>query len=251
MMFYYRKKGSRAWRPALEFPPVSEADRHGLLCFGGAYDADLFCRAYAEGIFPWPDCETERDQGPFYEIPWFSPDPRFVLYPESLHISHSLRKTLKHGKFSICADRDFEGVIRGCATMDRGVSGGWLTTGLQRTLIELHRRGVAHSVESYCDGVLAGGFYGLMLGRVFVGESMFTRVPDASKAALATFVKRAAAFGIGMIDCEDHTANLERFGATFIPRDQYIAYLHAHLDFQVSQELWSGSWEDAPYPEQG
>ncbi|MBR4984151.1 MAG: leucyl/phenylalanyl-tRNA--protein transferase [Proteobacteria bacterium] len=251
MTFYYRIPGLRAWRSSEEFPPVAYANRRGLLCFGGAYDADLLYRAYSQGIFPWPDCDTERENGSQYEIPWFSPDPRFVLYPDALHVSHSLKKTLRRGTFQICADRNFEGVIRACAAMDRGVSGGWLTEGLMRALIELHRRGIAHSIESYQDGELVGGLYGLCIGRVFVGESMFTTVPDSSKAAFVTFVRRASAYGIGMIDCEDHTDNLERFGARFILRGAYLAYLQGNQNFKVSQALWTGDWADTPYPDAG
>lgn len=247
MFFYFSKNGGLTWKATLSFPPASYALEHGLLCFGGEYSADCFYQAYSQGVFPWPSTAVEAEQGDDYEIPWFSPDPRFVLYPEQLHVSHSLKKTLKHGKFSICADRAFRDVIFSCASCHYDEDqGGWLTNGLMRSMIELHKRGIAHSIESYLDGELVGGFYGLQLGRVFVGESMFTKVPDASKAAFVTFVKRAAAFGIGLIDCEDHTDNLARFGAQNIPRAQYLAYLRENLNFKVSPELWAGDWQSEP-----
>jgi leucyl/phenylalanyl-tRNA--protein transferase len=198
----------------LKFPPVELADEDGLLAFGGDLSTERLLLAYREGIFPW------YNEPP---ILWWSPDPRFVLFPNELQIASSMKQVLKKNLFNITFDQDFPGVIAGCKTSDRpGQTGTWITDEVEAAYTELHKEGSAHSVECWQDDQLVGGFYGIQLGKCFFGESMFARVSNASKAAFITFVQRAAKEGIEIIDCQVYTDHLASFGARFIPRKEFI-----------------------------
>ena len=208
------------------FPPAEEAEeKYGwLLAFGGDYRPERLLTAYASGIFPWPNAEGEP-------IPWFSPDPRFVLKAEDLHVPKSLERTLRKGLFEYRVDTAFPDVIRACSEVPRpGQSGTWITDELQKGYCELNRRGFAHSFEAWQDGRLVGGFYGVALGPCFFGESMFARVPDASKCAFATFARRMFDGGVPWIDCQVYTDHLARFGAKEIPRSEYLQMLETALN---------------------
>ena len=191
----------------LLFPPPEEADASGILAVGGDLRPERLLLAYRSGIFPW----YEEGQ----PILWHSPDPRMVLAPEELHVPRSLVKTLRRRPFELTLDRAFAQVIAACARVPRpDQDGTWITPAMERAYVELHRRGFAHSVETWVDGQLAGGMYGVSLGGVFFGESMFTLVPEASKVALVTLVRQLRVWGFGLIDCQVYTDNLDRFGAS-------------------------------------
>lgn len=196
------------------FPPLREADEDGLLAVGGDLQPGRILAAYQQGIFPWYSEEP---------ILWWSPDPRFVLFPGELKVSASMKQVLKKQQFRISVDEAFEAVITGCSGAPRpGQDGTWLNPDMQQAYTELHRLGYAHSVECWQDGELAGGLYGLQLGHTFFGESMFSRVSNASKAAFITFVQRSAAAGLQMVDCQVYSEHLESLGARFIPRDEFV-----------------------------
>ena len=198
----------------LIFPPVRLADPDGLLAWGGDLSSERLLLAYREGIFPW------YDEPP---ILWWSPDPRFVLFPEDIKISASMKQVFKKGHFRITFNEDFAGVIAGCKeTFRPGQHSTWITAEVEAAYIKLHKEGYAHSVECWYEGKLAGGFYGLQLGKCFFGESMFARVSNASKAAFITFVQRAQQEGIKIIDCQVHTEHLASLGAGYISREAFI-----------------------------
>lgn len=208
------------------FPPaeLAEAKYDGLLAVGGGYEPERLLNAYRNGVFPWPVEGLGR-------ITWFSPDPRFVLMAEDLHVPKSLGKILRGGRYEITVDRAFPQVIHACASVPRpDQDGTWITAELERGYCELQRRGFAHSVEAWRDGELAGGLYGVQIGRCFFGESMFARRPDASKCAFVTYARRLFAAGTPWIDCQVRTDHLARFGAKEIPRSRYLELLRAALD---------------------
>lgn len=198
----------------LIFPPVNLADEDGLLAYGGDLSTERLLLAYQEGIFPW------YNEPP---ILWWSPDPRFVLFPEELKLSASMKQVLKKGIFEITFDEDFAGVIAGCKQSPRkGQDGTWITAEVEAAYTALYKQGYAHSVECWQDGELVGGFYGVMLGDCFFGESMFAKVSNASKAAFVTFVQKAAGMGLKVIDCQVYTEHLASLGARFIPREDFL-----------------------------
>lgn len=211
-------------RDDLEFPPLEKAlhEPNGLLAAGGDLSADRLLAAYRHGCFPW-----YQDGQPLL---WWSPDPRTVLYPNELHVSRSLRKRMRQGDFQVTFDRAFGDVIQGCAGPRSYADGTWITTPMQQAYIHLHEIGVAHSVEVWQDGQLVGGLYGLAIGRLFFGESMFSRVTDASKVGFVALVERLRAWGFARIDCQMPTRHLESFGARSISRETFAAALAEHLD---------------------
>ena len=201
----------------IEFPDVSTARSDGLLAIGGDLSANRLIAAYKKGVFPW---FGEGDP-----ILWWSPDPRFVLFPEKLKVSKSMRKVLRNSPFEITINKDFKTVIDHCAKIERGnQSGTWITQSMINAYIELHKLGIAQSVEVWDHDRLVGGFYGIDMGPVFCGESMFTTVDNASKAGFITFVQRS---NYKLIDCQIHTDHLESLGAENIPRDTFLSYLEA------------------------
>jgi leucyl/phenylalanyl-tRNA--protein transferase len=187
----------------------------------------MLLSAYEQGIFPWYNPEDP--------ILWQSPDPRFVLFPENLHISASMKKVFKRCEFEIALDRDFAGVIRGCAEIGRPGQNGlqsagtWISGDIISAYTELHRLGYAHSAESYHEGRLVGGCYGIALGRVFFGESMFARVSNASKAAFLTLAQTLFAGGLAFIDCQVRTDHLESLGGVEMSRSEFLRLLRETL----------------------
>ncbi len=213
------------------FPPPHLAIREGLLAVGGDLSVQRLVRAYRQGIFPW---YAEDDP-----ILWWSPDPRLVLYPQELHVSRSLRRLLNKKRFQFTLDTAFEEVIRGCAAV-RGEDhpGTWIVPEMVDAYLRLHAAGLAHSVEAWCEGQLAGGLYGVSLGRTFFGESMFTRVSNASKAALVVFVQNLQRQAFDLIDCQVTTPHLMQFGAREIPRTRFLRELRRSLRHRTLQGSW-------------
>lgn len=201
------------------FPPVDRALRepNGLLAAGGDLEPERLLGAYRLGIFPW--------YGEDEPLLWWCPDPRMVLVPEEFRIPRSLAKRLRRRDYEVRADTAFADVIAGCAQPREGASGTWITADMQAAYRRLHALGHAHSVETWIGGELAGGLYGVAIGRAFFGESMFTRVSDASKIALAHLVLQLRRWGYGLIDCQMNTAHLARFGAREIPRTAFSRQL--------------------------
>ena len=209
-----------------DFPPLAQA-RHrpnGLLCAGGDLSPERILTAYRLGIFPWFSAGEP--------ILWWSPDPRMVLFPSEFRISRSLRKTLRAGHYAVRLDSAFSRVIAACAQTPRpGQPGTWITAEMQRAYLRLHELGWAHSVETWVKGEtgeqLVGGLYGLAIGRMFYGESMFSLQTDASKIAIAHLASFLESQGFDMVDCQMRTAHLASLGAREIPREEFIARLEA------------------------
>jgi leucyl/phenylalanyl-tRNA--protein transferase len=197
------------------YPLPAWAERLGLVAVGGDLRPGRLLAAYRNGVFPW---YSEGDP-----IHWWSPDPRAVFELDGLHVSRRLRRTVRSGRFGVTVDEDFAGVIRGCA--DRPGEGTWLTAEMMAAYEELHRLGHAHSVEAWHDGRLAGGVYGVAVGGLFAGESMFTRVRDASKVALVHLVERLCQRGFTLFDIQFVTEHTARLGAVTIPRSEYLERL--------------------------
>lgn len=213
------------------FPDPREASDHGLVAVGGSYHPRMLIAAYASGIFPWPLRGMPHA--------WFSPNPRMILRPRDLHVPRRLRKTIRQGRFRVTWDTAFERVIRGCAAAYRpGQGGTWISGELIRGFLELHRLGVAHSVETWHRGRLAGGLYGVSLGAMFGGESMFFRQRDASKVAFVALVERLRDWGFHFLDCQIHTGHLELFGASEWPRDRFLDALARALDEPTRRGSW-------------
>jgi leucyl/phenylalanyl-tRNA--protein transferase len=194
----------------------------------------MLLSAYEQGLFPWYNPEDP--------ILWQSPDPRFVIFPGKLHVSRSMEKILRQGVFSFALDRDFPGVIRNCGEIYRSGQGGtWITGDIIDAYVELHELGWAHSAESYLDGRLAGGCYGVRLGNAFIGESMFARQPNASKAAFLRLAQILFADDIAFIDCQVHTDHLESLGGEEISRKDYLKLLDNALAKREGNEELSDS----------
>ena len=214
------------------FPPVHLAEDNGIVAVGGDLSPERLMAAYAQGIFPW---YSEGDP-----IIWWSPDPRFVLFPNELQVSKTMRQVLKRNLFQITVDKNFSGVILGCQQPRKHERGTWITEEMMAAYVKLHELGIAHSVEAWQSGKLAGGLYGLSLGKCFFGESMFTRVSNASKAAFITLLQRLAGMEFLIVDCQVYTGHLESLGARFISREVYVAILKEGLKHDTIQ----GSWQD-------
>ena len=220
------------YQPDQAFPAVDNAltDPDGLLAVGGCLSTTRILNAYRHGIFPWFN--------PDEPILWWSPDPRFVLLPSQLVVSRSLAKTLRSGRFSFSIDRAFTQVIAACAQPRDGHDGTWITGSIQYAYSQLHQAGLAHSAEAWFEGELVGGLYGVALGQIFFGESMFHRKTDASKFAFVKLINHLQACGYQLVDCQVHTAHLESLGGTFLPRADFQAYLKSHCDLPVSPNAW-------------
>jgi leucyl/phenylalanyl-tRNA---protein transferase len=215
------------------FPPVSKALKspNGLLCAGGDLAPERLIEAYSRGIFPW---FSEGDP-----ILWWSPDPRMVLFPDELKVSKSLRKKVDREIYETRVDTAFRDVIEACAAPRDGQAGTWIVPEMIDAYTRLHERGLAHSVESWQAGELVGGLYGVSLGPVFFGESMFARVPDASKVALVKLVERLKARDCRVIDCQQATAHLARLGAREIPRKAFAQLVQESIQYPPTGERWS------------
>jgi leucyl/phenylalanyl-tRNA--protein transferase len=199
------------------FPPVHLAEPDGLLAVGGDLSIDRLLNAYSKGIFPWYEGK---------HILWWCPDPRFVLIPEELKVSKSMKKLLKQEPFSFTIDIAFEQVIRNCKTIQRkGQAGTWITNDVKKAYTALHKTGLAHSAEVWKNGELVGGLYGVRLGKIFFGESMFSRQSNASKYAFIKFVEHLKADGVELIDCQVYTEHLESMGARMVPRNDFLQLL--------------------------
>jgi leucyl/phenylalanyl-tRNA--protein transferase len=214
------------------FPPASEAltEPNGLLAAGGDLEPERLLAAYRRGIFPW----YQEGQ----PILWWSPDPRAVLWPSGLHVSRSLRRSLRKRGFQFRIDTEFERVIAACAEPRSYGGGTWITAEMATAYIRLHRLGWAHSFETWADGRLVGGLYGVGIGRAFFGESMFTRVADASKAALAHAVEFLSARGTQIIDCQVASAHTQSLGAVDIPRAQFLSLIAELCDESARPQTW-------------
>jgi leucyl/phenylalanyl-tRNA---protein transferase len=223
------------------FPDPERAHPSGVVAVGGDLTVERLLAAYKRGIFPW--------YGEGDPILWHSPDPRFALVPDELHVPRSLEKVIKRGAFELKLDTVFEEVIGACARAPRpGQSGTWLTAEMRDAYCELHRSGYAHSAEAWQAGTLVGGLYGVALGSVFFGESMFATVPDASKATFVVLARQLAAWRFSLIDCQQETAHLARFGATPWPRKRFLAALKAGLREPTRRGPWSFDAPPAQHP---
>lgn len=211
-------------RSNFDFPPLDQAlhEPNGLLAAGGDLDPRRLVAAYRHGCFPW-----YQDGQP---ILWWSPDPRTVLFPDELHVSRSLAKCLRQGRYRVTIDQAFDRVIAACAEPRDYADGTWITQPMQDAYRQLNRLGVAHSVETWQGDELVGGLYGLAMGRLFFGESMFSRADNASKVAFVTLVQRLRAAGFVLIDCQMPTQHLHSLGARAIERTRFADYLARHLD---------------------
>lgn len=201
----------------IPFPNVSKASDEGLLAVGGDLSVERLLEAYSHGIFPWFEAEEP--------ILWWSPDPRFVLFPEKLKVSKSMKQVLRQCDFEVTINKDFRAVIKECAQMKRdGQSGTWITNNMIEAYVQLHELGYAKSVEVWKQGQLVAGLYGVDLNNgIFCGESMFTKESNASKAGLITFIKNTK---YKLIDCQVYTQHLESLGAEDIPRENFLKYLN-------------------------
>jgi leucyl/phenylalanyl-tRNA---protein transferase len=206
-------------KSARDFPAVETAriEPNGLLCMGGNLEPETILTAYSRGIFPW-----YSDGQP---ILWWSPDPRMVLFPDEFKVSKSLAKTIRSDKFEIRFDSAFADVMAACAAPRGRHSGTWILPPMQAAYTRLHEIGFAHSAEAWRDGELVGGLYGIAMGRMFYGESMFARETDASKVAFVAMVEKLKADGFGLIDCQQETNHLASFGARPIPRKEFTQHL--------------------------
>ncbi|MHB1513401.1 MAG: leucyl/phenylalanyl-tRNA--protein transferase [Acidiferrobacter sp.] len=223
-----------AWltRDSLAFPPADEAPPDGPLAVGGDLSAARLLRAYQAGIFPW------YNEPP---ILWWSPDPRMVLLPHELRINRSLAKAMRKRAFDITFDTAFPAVIRACAAPRANADGTWITSDITAAYEDLFRRGHAHSVEAWQDGVLVGGLYGVTVGGAFFGESMFSTVSYASKIAFAQLVFRLRENGFSLIDCQVASDHMAALGARNISRHTFLQYLRVAVD----QAIPAGRWETA------
>jgi len=221
------------------FPEPSQADARGIVCAGGNLSPGMLLSAYRRGIFPW---FSEGEP-----ILWWSPDPRFVLFPCELHASRTMARLLRKGIYELSVDRDFPAVIRACSSSKRpGQRGTWITEDMIEAYIELHRLGLAHSAEARLDGKLVGGLYGVSLGSVFFGESMFSRADDASKAAFIPLAWRLREEGFTLVDSQVYTEHLAGLGAREIPRTEYLRLLAEALEKPTRRGDWSALFTGFP-----
>lgn len=214
------------------FPPVSKAltKPDGLLAMGGCLSTQRLINAYTQGIFPWYSYGDP--------ILWWSPDPRLVIFPENLHLSKSLQKTLRKQTFQVTFDTAFTQVIKACAAPRADESGTWLLPDMQQAYSRLHDEGHAHSVEAWYKGELVGGLYGIAIGQVFFGESMFHRKTDASKVAFVTLIQQLTGWGYQLIDCQVHTPHLISLGAQEITRSNFSSLLQQYHHCKPHTTAW-------------
>lgn len=217
------------------FPDPELADPSGLLAVGGDLDPSRVLLAYRLGIFPW---YSEGEP-----ILWWSPDPRMVLSVPELHVPRSLAKRVRRGDYRVTADTAFAEVIERCATRPRpGQRGTWITGDMRRAYVRLHQLGHAHSVEAWLGDRLVGGLYGLSVGRLFCGESMFALEPDASKVAFVVLVEHLARWGVPLIDCQVHTEHLARFGAKEVSRAAFLRIIHPLVREPGPEGAWTSAF---------
>jgi leucyl/phenylalanyl-tRNA--protein transferase len=216
----------------LVFPPPELSRSDGLLCVGGDLSVERLILAYKNGIFPW---FSEQDP-----VLWWSPDPRLVIFPDHIHISKSLKKKIKTTRFVIRVNTAFEKTITACAQpRDAKKSGTWLIDEMIGAYLDLHRAGIAHSIETWEDDILVGGLYGLSIGASFFGESMFTQKNDASKMALVALANHLKQHDFDLIDCQITTDHLMAMGAVEIPRKQFLSIIAASVNQRSDTNLWT------------
>lgn len=206
------------------FPPIDQAidDPNGLLAAGGSLSKERLIDAYRSGIFPW--------YSPGEPILWWSPDPRCVVIPDQIHISRSMRKRLKKKDYTVVFDRNFSGVMDACSAPRKDAEGTWISDQMKLAYNALHKEGVAHSVEVYINDELVGGLYGLSMGKLFFGESMFSRAKDTSKIAFILMVEQLQKWGYALIDCQVSNDHLFSLGAIEISREEFQLYLDRYID---------------------
>ena len=229
-------------RPHDPFPAPETASPEfgGLLAAGGDLEPERILQAYRAGIFPWGTIEGH----PL----WYAPDPRMVLFPAEFRLRRSLRKTLRSGRFTLRFDHDFAATIAACAsTPRRGQDGTWISAEMQSAYCRLHELGWAHSVEAWCGGDLAGGLYGLAIGGMFYGESMFAHQPDASKAAFAYLIHHLREHCYGMIDCQMYTEHLASLGGREIPRKEFLSRLRVLAALPAKPGKWPAAPANLPW----
>ena len=214
------------------FPHPSSAldEPNGLLAAGGDLSAQRLISAYRQGIFPW---FSEEDP-----ILWWSPNPRCVLFPEDIHISRSMRKWMRRSSLTFTFDQAFHRVIASCASLRQETTGTWISPEIESAYIELHKQGIAHSVEVWDEDTLVGGLYGLAMGKLFFGESMFSTQENTSKVAFMALAKQLSLWGYPLIDCQVHNPHLASLGATDIPRTQFLDYIDRYAD-QTNEHPWA------------
>jgi len=216
----------------LTFPPVEQASPEGLLAIGGDLKPERLLEAYRHGIFPWYNEEQP--------ILWWSPDPRTVLFPEKLHISRSLKRSLRPRLFTVTFDTCFLDVVQHCADPrpQYPEGGTWITPAMVEAYSTLHEQGYAHSVETWQEGSLVGGVYGVAIGGAFFAESMFTKVNDASKVALVSLVRQLQTWGFRIVDCQQSSPHVMRLGAEEIPRAEFVAHVAAAVKLPDRRGRW-------------
>lgn len=229
-------------RSAESFPPIEQAlaDPSGLLAAGGDLSPERLLDAYRHGIFPW------YSEG--QPILWWSPDPRMVLFVDEFKVSRSLRRVVSRGDFEVSVDRAFRSVIEACTEPREGHAGTWITPAMVEAYTRLHRLGYAHSVEAWAEGELAGGLYGVTIGRMFFGESMFAHASDASKVALVHLVEMLKQRDMPLIDCQQQTRHLASLGARMIPRRAFAEALARLVNSPQPAGAWSITAPSAPAP---
>lgn len=220
-----------------QFPPADKATEHGIVGVGGNLSPGMLLSAYSQGIFPW---YSENEP-----LLWWNPDPRFILYPDQLHVSRRLGRLLKTGPFDYSFDTSFRDVIEACSRIPRpGQEGTWITPDMIDAYTELHTLGYAHSMEVYAGGELVGGLYGISLGRCFFGESMFSTRSGASKAALVRLVGVLKPRGFVLIDCQVRTDHLAAMGAKDVPRSEFLSLLSEGLAAETHRGSWASFLSD-------
>ncbi|MEN9569870.1 MAG: hypothetical protein RL172_1101 [Bacteroidota bacterium] len=206
----------------LYFPPASEADADGLLAIGGDLRQERLLLAYRNGIFPW---YSQHEP-----IMWWCPDPRFVLLPDMLVVSKTMQQVMNKHQFTFTHNQAFEQVIEHCKTIYRpGQDGTWITPSIKNAYLQLHQQGYAHSAEAWHNGELAGGLYGIKLGNIFFGESMFSKKSNASKFAFISYVRQLQTQGVVLIDCQIYSQHLQSMGAVMISRQDFLSVLKLHI----------------------
>ncbi len=216
------------------FPPPECSEPDGILAVGGDLSPERLIEAYTHGIFPWYSSETP--------ILWWSPDPRFVIYPAEVKVSKSMRQVLKRKVFDIKFDTSFRDVITACSGKRRHEKGTWITPEMIEAYVALHKMGFAHSIEAWRDGKLAGGLYGVSLGGMFFGESMFTRESNASKAAFIVLAGNLLRLGFDLIDSQVYTDHMDSLGAVDMDREEFLKIVKR----SVKRETYRGNWGDMP-----
>lgn len=219
--------------PEQAFPPLHKAlsEPNGLLAIGGCLSSPRLINAYQHGAFPW--------YNPGEPILWWSPNPRLVLFPEQLQVSRSLAKTLRKNYFTVTFDQAFDEVIKACAQPRKDSAGTWITEDIHKAYIALHTMGIAHSAEAWFEGELVGGLYGVAIGQVFFGESMFHFKTDASKVVFATLAQQLQQWGYRLIDCQVHTQHLQSFGAQEIERTEFASLLERYCHQAADKHAWA------------